>query len=152
MAKEKRSRRTSPLTEIVRVHTLMKERAIPMTASTYAADSAARHELTANEYQRQALRSALLDRPLDQQLLNAALGLAGEAGEITDLVKKVFFHGHDQDDAKLKEELGDLLWYVALACHSLNCQMSELMQGNIDKLLRRYPDKFNFDASRNRAE
>ena len=106
--------------------------------------------MRANDYQRLALASAKLDRPLGDQLINAALGLAGEAGEISDLVKKEFFHGHDCDAPKLKEELGDLLWYVALACYALNCEMGDLMEANIAKLKRRYPEGFSEERSRNR--
>ena len=106
--------------------------------------------MNANDYQQQALRSALLDRPLNDQLLNAALGLAGEAGEISDIVKKYMFHGHPLDREKVMEELGDLQWYIVLACVGLGCTLEDVMQGNIDKLLRRYPEKFSFERSRNR--
>lgn len=108
--------------------------------------------LLADEYQKQAMRPALLDRSVEQQLLNVALGLAGEAGEVNDLIKKWIFHGHGLSEAKLDEELGDLLWYVALYCEAVGTSMSALMQGNIEKLLKRYPDKFSPERSRERAE
>lgn len=106
--------------------------------------------MDADDYQQQALRSALLERPKADQLLNAIVGLAGESGEICDLWKKWQFHGHSLDHAKLQEELGDLLWYVALACYALDCSMSSLMEANIAKLFRRYPEKFSFERSINR--
>lgn len=108
--------------------------------------------MNVNEYQQKALRSALLDRPLNDQLMNAALGLAGEAGEVSDLVKKFFFHGHPLNREKLIDELGDIQWYIVLGCVGLGVTLEEVMQRNIEKLLKRYPDKFSTEASINRSE
>lgn len=99
--------------------------------------------MDANEYQRQAMRSANLDLSPKSTLVNAALGLAGEAGEFGDHIKKVIFHDHVLDPTHLDEELGDLLWYVAQACTGLGIEMGAVMQRNIDKLKLRYPGKFN---------
>jgi NTP pyrophosphatase (non-canonical NTP hydrolase) len=73
-------------------------------------------------------------------------------GEIADTIKKVYFHGHDLDRDELVKELGDVLWYVALAATALDVPLAEIMQGNIEKLQRRYPDGFSAEASRNRSE
>lgn len=83
-------------------------------------------------------------------ILMAALGLTGESGEVADILKKVVFHGHDLDKAKLKAELGDVLWYVARLASALDLSLSDIMQHNIDKLQARYPEGFNSEASRNR--
>lgn len=108
--------------------------------------------MDATTYQREALRSALLDRPLNDQLLNATLGLAGEAGEVNDMVKKFLFHGHALDREKMIKELGDVLWYIVLACVGLGCTLDEVMEVNIAKLRERYPDGFSHEASRNRSQ
>ena len=78
------------------------------------------------------------------------LGLAGESGEVADAVKKHLYQGHTLDLPDMKEELGDVLWYVALACKCGGFSMSDLMRGNIEKLQRRYPDGFSAERSRGR--
>lgn len=89
-------------------------------------------------YQVQALRTASPRDPL----AHTALGLTGEAGEFADAVKKHLIYGKPLDTVNLKEELGDLLWYVALGAETLGVSMGELAQQNIDKLKKRYPEKY----------
>lgn len=107
--------------------------------------------MNANDYQNLALITAAKREP-SHQLNNCALGLAGEAGEFTDHIKKHMFHGHELDSLYLKKELGDILWYVAVAAASLNIPLGEIMQTNVDKLRARYPAGFSAEASKNRAE
>ena len=105
----------------------------------------------ANQYQAQAMRTAnavLTDHDL---LVNASLGLAGEVGEVCDLIKKHLMQGHALDHAKLTQELGDVLWYVALACDTLGLQMGEVMTANLAKLSRRYPEGFSVERSLQRV-
>ncbi len=85
-------------------------------------------------------------------LVNGVIGLCGESGEVVDLVKKQLFHGHSLDINEIKEELGDLMWYVAMCCHALNISLDDVMQGNIEKLKKRYPDGFSEQASINRED
>lgn len=103
-----------------------------------------------NDYQRSALGTA---RTLDDRdrLLNAALGLAGEAGEVADLVKKMTYHGHFVMSDDIVNELGDLLWYIALAADSLGWSLERVAAKNIQKLAARYPAGFSEQASRERA-
>ena len=101
--------------------------------------------MDANEYQKLAART-LIDRPdfaisdRDIMVVWDALGLAGEAGEVADHVKKGVFHRHGINLEELKKEIGDTLWYTAALCTTLGFDMSEIMQGNIEKLRVRYPD------------
>lgn len=106
----------------------------------------------ANEYQRLALRTCnRTDIDTDERRqLNAALGLAGESGEVADHIKKVMFQGHELDRGKLANEVGDVLWYCALMCESIGLTLSDVMQANIAKLQRRYPDGFDPQRSINR--
>lgn len=107
----------------------------------------------ANEYQHTALRFANAGLSKQERLMNAALGLAGEAGEFADMVKKARFQGHDFDRNEAIKELGDLCWYVALGAQALNIPLGEVMNGNVIKLARRYKDgRFSVEASRNRNE
>lgn len=83
-------------------------------------------------------------------ILNACLGLSGEVGEFNDMIKKWIFHEKECDIKHLKKELGDIMWYIAMMCHSLNWDMDEIMQMNIDKLKARYPEGFDTDRANNR--
>ncbi len=85
-------------------------------------------------------------------LLNAVLGLCGEAGEVADLLKKTKFQGHELNREKVADELGDILWYIALGCKALHVPMEEIARRNVDKLRRRYPDGFSVEKSLHRAE
>lgn len=113
--------------------------------------------MNANEYQVLAART-LIDRPdftvTDEDIMIAwnAIGLAGEAGEISELIKKGIFHQHGLDKEKLYKELGDVLWYVAALCTKLDFDMGDIMQANIDKLRERYPDGYSVDASKARVD
>ncbi len=84
--------------------------------------------------------------------LITALGLAGEAGEVADYLKKVYGHGHTLDEAKLKKELGDVLWYLADMCTKFDFSLNEVALLNIEKLKSRYPSGFDFEKSKNRQE
>jgi NTP pyrophosphatase (non-canonical NTP hydrolase) len=108
--------------------------------------------MDADTYQALAMRTDPPGRPQLDRLLNAALGLCGEAGEFADGLKKWHFHGHPLDEAELRKELGDVLWYVALACDSLGLRMGDVMDENIAKLRRRYPDGFSHQQSLYRSE
>lgn len=88
----------------------------------------------------------------DERLrLLAALGIAGEGGEVVDLIKKVEFHGHALDKKKVAEELGDLLWYLSTMADAIGWTLDQVAAFNVDKLRARYPDGFNSERSQNRA-
>lgn len=107
--------------------------------------------MTGEKYQEAAMRTAagLTD---EQLLLNGVMGLNGEAGECIDLVKKAYFQGHTLDKKKLKEEVGDVLWYAAILCEALGTDLDEVMWQNVEKLKKRYPDGFNAGRSIHREE
>ena len=84
-------------------------------------------------------------------VLNASLGLAGEVGELNDMVKKWVFQGHELDEAEVRKELGDVCWYIALMCESFGYDLGEIMQGNVNKLMKRYPQGFSEADSINRV-
>ena len=71
-------------------------------------------------------------------LLHAAVGLATESGEFLDAFKKCMFYGAKADVVNLREELGDMLWYITLAANALGVTIEELMDINTRKLERRY--------------
>ena len=92
------------------------------------------------------------DFSFEQRLANCALGVAGEGGEIADYLKKVVYHGHPLDRAKLADELGDLLWYVAALATTAGIPLAQIAQGNVAKLRKRYPDGFSHEASLRRID
>ena len=91
-----------------------------------------------------------------ERLLTAAVGMSAEAGEFTEIVKKIIFQGkpvNEENLFHLKRELGDIMWYVAQACIGLDISLDEVMEMNVEKLVARYPGG-NFDVhySENRKE
>ena len=85
------------------------------------------------------------------EVLNAALGLSGEVGELNDMVKKYIFHKTPMDEAHFKKEIGDILWYIAMMCHACGYDIEDIMQINIDKLRARYPEGFDTVRANNRS-
>lgn len=85
-------------------------------------------------------------------VLNGCLGLTGEAGEVSDMIKKWIFHKKELDAEHLKKEIGDVMWYVAMICESMEFNLDEILQMNIDKLKARYPEGFDTARANNRAE
>ena len=85
-------------------------------------------------------------------VFNACLGLSGEVGEFNDIIKKWIFHEKPFDEVHAKKELGDVLWYVAMMCHSFGWDFDEIMQMNVDKLKARYPKGFDVELANNRKE
>lgn len=105
-----------------------------------------------NTYQKSALRTNGPDyagvknrATFDEKavdLLHASMGLVTEAGEFQDALKKHIYYNKTLDKTNLKEEIGDILWYCAIALQALDTDFESVMQTNIDKLKARYPSKF----------
>lgn len=108
--------------------------------------------LNAAEYQVAAMRTSNDKLTIRDHVLNGALGLFGEGGEVADLIKKAYMQGHPLDKAHIAEELGDVCWYVAELATALGYSVEEIMGGNIDKLRRRYPEGFEAGRSINRED
>lgn len=108
--------------------------------------------MTANEYQKQAMRTVNPALSRDDLLINSVMGLCGESGEAIDIVKKWFAHGHELDREHLIKELGDVAWYLAEAATALEVDLDDVLRKNLDKLAARYPDGFATEKSVKRAE
>ena len=108
--------------------------------------------MNASDYQRQAKRT-LIDAPgfqlSDEQVMIVwcATGLSGEVGEVMEHIKKGIFHQHGINVEHMRKEIGDVLWYIAGLCSTLDIDLAEVMQENIDKLQRRYPHGWNVQDS-----
>lgn len=98
------------------------------------------HHLTLNEYQ--AFSRRAIARKFNN-LSCAGLGLAGESGEIVELIRKHCWQGHELLEEGLIEKLGDVLWYVALIAGVQGVSLEEVARKNIEKLHERYPECFS---------
>ena len=91
-----------------------------------------------------------------ERLLTAAVGMSAEAGEFTEIMKKIIFQGKPVNDDNLfhlKRELGDIMWYVMQACIGLDVSLEEVVEMNVEKLMSRYPEgAFDVHFSENRKE
>ena len=91
-----------------------------------------------------------------ERLLTASVGMCAEAGEFTEIVKKIIFQGkpvNEENLFHLKRELGDIMWYVAQACMALDVSIDEIIEMNVEKLKARYPGgEFDVHYSENRKQ
>ena len=103
--------------------------------------------MTINEYQQLAMTTLNPNLSKKDVLINSVMGLCGESGEAIDIVKKWLAQGHDLDKERLMKELGDIAWYLAEAATALDINLEDILQGNIDKLKKRYPQGFETKRS-----
>ena len=90
------------------------------------------------------------------RLVTGAIGLASEAGEFAEVVKKMFLQGKpytEENVFHMKREMGDIMWYMAQACMALDTDFDEILSMNVEKLSARYPEgTFDVQYSENRQE
>lgn len=112
--------------------------------------------MTPNEYQLECERTVMsaeqqmmrMDRliaknPKLSHVIVGALKLNSESGELADSIVKHVCYGQPLDELNILEECGDLLWYISLILSNLNFNMEDCMKLNIEKLKKRYPEKFS---------
>jgi NTP pyrophosphatase (non-canonical NTP hydrolase) len=104
------------------------------------------------EYEKLAAVTMNKDLSHKEALVMLGLGVAGEAGEVADMIKKFVYHGHEFDDIRLIKEVGDVLWYLANLMQLRDISLGFVARKNIEKLSARYPNGFSHEASRNRSE
>lgn len=92
-----------------------------------------------NEYQKAANRTLYGN---EQVLTNCALGLAGESGQLIDLIQDYTFKGKDLDKEKMIDELGDVLWYLSQIAQWADVDFDDVAKVNIETLNKRYPNGF----------
>lgn len=105
-------------------------------------------EIGFREYQKLAMRTCKAFDRREDAIANVGLGLTGECGEVADVIKKHLCGGKELDKQHLQEELGDILWYIAEACEVFDIDFLQVAQGNIEKLMKRYPKGFDSNAIR----
>lgn len=107
---------------------------------------------TGSIYTTATRRTRVVGQEFNQALTNYVLGLCGEAGEVSDLIKKHIFHQHRLDYRGLIDELGDTLWYIAAIADTIGIDLDYIMEQNIKKIQARYPDGFDPKRSIHREE
>lgn len=95
-----------------------------------------------NTFQENCERTANSNITWEEANLNWALGIAGEAGEYCELIKKHVFHSKPMNPEDAKKELGDVLYYVAMAAANLGMSLEDVAVANVEKLNSRYPEGF----------
>ena len=89
-----------------------------------------------------------------ERLLTAGVGINAEGGEFLEIIKKMIFQGkpwNEDNKEHLIIELGDIMWYVAQACMALEVSMDQVLETNVKKLEKRYPEgSFDIYFSENR--
>jgi len=108
--------------------------------------------MSPSNYQALAMRTKGKYIDNRDQIICATLGLTGEAGEFADAIKKHLYQGHAVEIDTLVKELGDVCWYLALACDALDVSLDSVMEQNIEKLRKRYPAGFEAEKSVGRSE
>lgn len=119
--------------------------------------------MTPNEYQQQASRTDKQDNEYcsfynkllfayKDRLVHAHLGMSSETGEIGDCLKKHLVYGQELDKENLIEECGDVMWYISLMLSALDVSLEDCMKQNIEKLKKRYPEKFTEELAAKRLD
>ena len=111
-----------------------------------------RFESNTEIFQREARRSLRDDLPYEAMCSNMCMGLAGEIGEVIDIMKKHIYQGKELDITDVIEEVGDVLWYIANFCNVNNITMDECMERNIKKLRKRFPNGFTIKDANERKD
>lgn len=86
-------------------------------------------------------------KSIDADNVHMLFGMLTEIGELTDAFKKQMAYNKDVDWVNVKEEIGDLMWYIAGFCNVNGFDLEEILEVNVKKLQARYPDKFDSDRA-----
>ncbi len=108
--------------------------------------------MTLDDYQRAAARTMNAGLSEQERLVDAAAGLAEEAGEVLGLIRKHAYMGRPLDQEAIGKELGDALWCLAAVATALGAALDEVAAKNLEKLQRRYPHGYSDQASRARVD
>lgn len=109
--------------------------------------------MNANEYQTDAMRTVKPGLTPHKLLVNGVMGICGEAGECIEIVKKYDFQDAPELDFEhLAKELGDVAYYIAVSAAAIGYTLDEILEMNIEKRKKRYPNGFDAERSNHRAE
>lgn len=95
------------------------------------------------EYQNLARRTDMGNMISQNEAIKCwMMGLAGETGELIDIIKKHYYHNRPLNPDEVEKELGDILWYLSMAANDLGFDLETIAAKNIEKLMKRYPNGF----------
>lgn len=104
-----------------------------------------------NEYQNVCKTTAKKDFPTkNEEILTWGLGISGEAGDVASCIKKTISHKNNQKQG-IKENIGDTLWYIAMICNFFEWDLQEILDENLEKLKKRYPQGFTIENAQRRG-
>ena len=103
------------------------------------------------EYQELAKKTAKIFDNKEKEILTWGLGITGEAGDVASCIKKTFAHNNNQE-AGIRENLGDTLWYSAMICNFFGWNFDEVLEENVEKLKKRYPQGFTTEKAKRNGE
>lgn len=103
-----------------------------------------------SEYQYLSKRTLNKELTHEEVLANMCMGISGEGGEVSDIIKKHLFQGHELNYKDLIEEIGDVMFYIVNLCNVLGLDLETILELNFQKLFRRYPEGFEESKSINR--
>ena len=107
-------------------------------------------KMNIRDFQTLSVRTMNKELTKEQAISNMIFGANGELGEVTDILKKYLYQGHRINKQHLSEEIGDTLFYIVNLCTLFNLDVEDILQGNVDKLRKRFPNGFEVDRSINR--
>lgn len=99
------------------------------------------------EYQALCQATAVSLDPPEKEILTWGLGITGEAGDVASCIKKTLIHDNDQR-AGIRENIGDAMWYMAMICNYFGWNLQEILDENVEKLKKRYPNGFTTQDAR----
>ena len=102
------------------------------------------------DYQKLSTRTINTNLTHKENVSNMVFGILGEGGEVADQLKKNFFQNHQLDKNHLKEEIGDLMWYIVNLATLYDFSMDDILQENYEKLQKRYKKGFSSEVCINR--
>lgn len=97
--------------------------------------------ISLKEYQELCKTTAKVHKSKKDQLANWGLGVAGEIGDLVGCIKKTIYHNNNQEEG-IRENIGDTMWYLAMICNNLKWNFEEILEENVEKLMKRYPEGF----------
>lgn len=134
------------------LHWIFKENLYCFRESTFTAPAEYIKKVKSVDTNYPAVNERISDNQSMQALVHGSLGLAGETGEVVDMIKKHLIFNKPLDTDKLKKELGDVLWYMSVIIHEIGSSYEEIMQMNAEKLDARYPQGFSEQAALERKD
>lgn len=103
---------------------------------------------TLSEYQKICKATAKNDFDTDiEEIMCWGLGLTGEAGDVAGCIKKVYAHKNENQKQGIRENVGDTLWCIAMICNFFGWDMNDILNENVEKLKKRYPEGFTLEGA-----